>query len=332
MPIAQLTQLDHYILRRRLEDGGYYANFESTHPSSGEKVIVSAFSPRFVQTEGFRERFAECVQRSQRARSMHLAQCHGGGFDEKADTPYIVQEAIDGRTLAEVLQGGEVLGPGWVAERIAEAAEGLKALRAQGVLHRDIRPGSLRFARDGTLKVFNLGRAGLLPPNMFRVGLDDIVGDPRYLAPEAALGKAADLRSDLYSLAATAYHLLAGKPPFQGNSFDQLARQHASSQPEPLPELDRDIPATLWDIIRDCMAKDPAKRYTDYDTFLLDWKACMRASGLTGAKGAPGAASLMAASPGRADSGGPLAAGRFDRRSVRPAFARSTRRRRGRRL
>jgi len=290
--IASLTSLGKYFLAKRVGDHAYYSNYETTH--GGDRAIVSVFLHEFREEEGFADRFQDSIARLRDVSHPHVARVHDGGIDDVSGFPYVVVEAVPGPTMADLLSASAMPVLGDLATYVAQAGEGLKAMARVGLLHRDIRPGSLQLTKDGQIKLVNLGRAGLLPPHQYRLGEEIIVGSPLYIAPEIVDGRSADVRSDLYSLMATAYHIMAGKPMFQGKTLEEMLHLQKSQVPKDLPSIKPDFPGPLWDIMRDVLSKDPSARYSEYDTFLLDWNATARASGLKSGGGvvvAPGVGS-----------------------------------------
>ena len=176
--------------------------------------------------------------------------------------PYIVMEYVDGRTLRDLLRDDRRLLP----ERALEITDGvLRALaysHRNGIVHRDINPGNVMLTRTGEVKVmdFGIGRAvsdALATP----IQSTQVIGAVQYLSPEQARGERVDARSDLYSTGCLLYELLAGRPPFLGDSAVAIAYQHVRENPVPLSQLDPEIPAWADSIVLKAMAKDPAQRY-----------------------------------------------------------------------
>jgi serine/threonine-protein kinase len=141
---------------------------------------------------------------------------------------------------------------------VAQAAAGLQAAHAAGMIHRDIKPANLLLAPDGTVKITDFGIAhtiGSVPVT----ASGELVGTPGYLAPERAMGEQATPASDLYSLGMVAYECLAGAPPFRGTALE-VALAHRD---RPLPPLPPTVNAGVCALVMWLAAKDPARRLND---------------------------------------------------------------------
>ena len=169
----------------------------------------------------------------------------------------LVMELVDGAANAG----------SWAAEKswqqivvlLSQAATGLAAVHAAGVIHRDIKPDNLLVAGDGTVKIGDFGLARHQDATVMTVA-GTCMGTPAYMSPEVCAGDVAGAPADVYSLGATAYHLLTGHIPFQGSS--QVAMLHAHCY-NPVPDLAAeraDLPAELVGLIRQCLAKVPTER------------------------------------------------------------------------
>jgi serine/threonine protein kinase len=155
-----------------------------------------------------------------------------------------------------------------------QVASALRAAREHGVLHRDVKPGNILFNEDGIPKFvdFSLAKAPASNPEGSPVPeTDQIWGTPYYVAPEKLRGKPDDERSDIYSLGATLFHALAGRPPVDSPSTTDAATTHAADPPA--SSLTMDAPAAqprTIRIITHMLAQDPADRYGSYDEVIQD--------------------------------------------------------------
>jgi WD40 repeat protein/serine/threonine protein kinase len=149
-----------------------------------------------------------------------------------------------------------------VARWGVQVAEALHHAHSQGVVHRDIKPGNLMLDAQGNVHILDFGLARLQgDPGLTLTG--DLVGTLRYMSPEQALGRpeAVDHRTDIYSLGTTLYELLALRPAFQGADRQEVLRQIASEEPQPLRAVKRDTPADLETVVLKAMAKEVGDRY-----------------------------------------------------------------------
>jgi serine/threonine protein kinase len=184
---------------------------------------------------------------------------------------YLAMEYVSGTDLHRLLERRGPLPVAEACDYLRQAALGLQHAYEQGLVHRDIKPSNLMVARAadgvfGTLKILDLGLARLLPdrhPDQAALTHDGaFMGTPDFIAPEQASDpRAADIRSDLYSLGCTFYCMLTGQPPFQGATPLAKLVQHHLKEPPPVEALRPDVPPAVAAILRRLLAKPPADRY-----------------------------------------------------------------------
>ena len=189
---------------------------------------------------------------------------------------YIAAEFVDGFDLRD-LAAQRPLPPDLAIFIVLEAARGLQAAHAHGILHRDLKPSNILIAHEGQVKLTDFGMASFLE------GEDgaEVRGTPGYLAPELVQGAPPTKASDLFSLGATFYEILAGRAAFAGD--DTGALLDAVLHHDPLPRLERftDLPEAVRRICARLLAKDPAARYPDADALIDDFEAFRAAHGMT---------------------------------------------------
>jgi serine/threonine protein kinase len=184
-------------------------------------------------------------------------------IDTADDLHFLVMEYVDGVSLQELVARSGPIEPAAAANYVAQAACGLQHAHEAGWVHRDIKPANLLLDRTGTVKVLDLGLARLLADDTEPLtGATDALGTADYLAPEQASNShAADIRADVYSLGATLYFLLAGRPPFPEGTPAQKVLWHQTKRPQPIRDLRPDVPAGLAAVLDRMMPKDPVDRY-----------------------------------------------------------------------
>ena len=200
-------------------------------------------------------------------------------YDAGLDGPdaYVVMELLAGPSLAELLADRGPL-PVPVAVRYAmQAADALTAAHAIGIVHRDIKPGNLVLAADGTVKVVDFGIAALSFGTATFTGTATSLGTPAYLSPEQAAGHAAGPGSDLYSLGCVLFALLTGEPPFAGAHPVALAHQHLTAVPPSVRARRPEVPPQLDALLAALLAKNPADRPADAAT-VRNWLAAAEAT------------------------------------------------------
>ena len=205
-------------------------------------------------------------------------------FDSGEDGPnsYIVMELVKGHTLRQVLQSDAEISQDEAVEIVAEILEALEYSHAQGIIHRDIKPGNLMITDSGKVKVMDFGIARALDDiGATMTNTWNVVGTAQYLSPEQATGEYADARSDIYSVGCLMYELLVGRPPFVGDTPVSIAFQHVSA-PLPAPsDINPDIDPNLETIIQVALHKDPNDRYQDAGAMLEDLRRAIRGEQVT---------------------------------------------------
>lgn len=196
--------------------------------------------------------------------------------------PYIVMEYVEGKTLREIVGRGER----FALNRAVEIAEGiliaLQYSHKNGIIHRDIKPGNIMITDNGDVKVMDFGIArALADTGATMTSTWNIIGTAQYLSPEQATGTQADARSDLYSVGCLLYELLAGKPPFTGDTPVAIAYQHVSAPLIPITEIQESLDPALNAFFSIALAKDANERYQSANAMLKDLKKLIKGEGIT---------------------------------------------------
>jgi len=254
MGLAGNLLAGRYGLDRPIGAGGFSEVWRATDTVLARLVAVKLLHPGCAQQPEALARFRAEAQRA--AALWHQNIAHIYDYDEPADglQPFLVMELVDGPSLAGVLAGGP-LSAAWTMDIVAQAAAGLQAAHAAGLIHRDIKPGNLLLASSGTVKITDFGIShaiGSVPVTVTGV----VMGTAEYLAPERIAGAQAGPASDLYALGVVAYECLAGIPPFTGKPLD-VACAHRDRVVPPLPPS---VPVSVSALVMQLVAKDPAWR------------------------------------------------------------------------
>ena len=196
--------------------------------------------------------------------------------------PYIVMEYVEGKTLREIVNKGER----FALNRAVEIAEGiliaLQYSHKNGIIHRDIKPGNIMITDNGDVKVMDFGIArALADTGATMTSTWNIIGTAQYLSPEQATGTQADARSDLYSVGCLLYELLAGRPPFTGDTPVAIAYQHVSAPLVPITEIQESLDPALNAFFSIALAKDANERYQSANAMLKDLKKLIKGEGIT---------------------------------------------------
>jgi eukaryotic-like serine/threonine-protein kinase len=179
------------------------------------------------------------------------------GADEAAR--FIVMELIAGRSLEAILRDQGALDPDRAVRIATRVADALAAAHAAGIVHRDVKPGNVMVAADGSVKVLDFGIARAIDSTTL-TQTSSVVGTAAYMSPEQALGKPADERSDIYALGCVLYALLTGHPPFAGEGAAAILNQHANVAPRSLRAENNRVPPALDALVMQMLAKSPDER------------------------------------------------------------------------
>jgi serine/threonine-protein kinase len=258
---------ERYRVEARIGQGGMAEVFRGFDPVLNRTVAIKVLLPQFARDAGFVARFRREAQAAARLNQPNIVGVYDTGAD--GDRQYIVMEFVEGRTLAEFLAGGRRLTPMQSVEMTQKIASALGSAHTQGIVHRDIKPGNVMVTREGTVKVMDFGIARM-QTDITAPQTSSVIGTPTYLSPEQAQGHSVDARSDLYSLGCVLYELLAGRPPFTGDTPVAIAYKQVNETPVPPSTHNADIPPRLDAVVMKSLAKNPANRYQSAEEFSAD--------------------------------------------------------------
>ena len=246
-----------YVLDDQIGNGGYGEVWRATDTVLTRPVAVKLLHPRYTQRSEALARFRAEARHAGGVSHENIAQVFDYGEPADGQPPYLVMELVDGPSLETVLTGGP-LDDSRTMDIVAQAAAGLQAAHAAGMIHRDIKPGNLLLAPGGTVKITDFGIAHTIGSAPLTT-TGELIGTPGYLAPERAMGEQATPASDLYSLGMLAYECLAGTPPFRGTPLE-VALAHRD---RPLPPLPPSVAVGVATLVMRLAAKDPDRRPND---------------------------------------------------------------------
>ena len=292
-PSLPFQRLGHFRISARIGAGGMGDVYLGYDESLNRRVAIKVLPAELARDEDFVRRFRAEASAAAKISHPNIIPIHFIG--EEGGHHFFAMQYVDGPSLAERLKQRACLPVEEALRIVQQCLEGLGAAHAEGLVHRDVKPGNVLIERASGRAVlvdFGLVRSTGQGTRWTATGV--IMGTVDYIAPEQARGQAVDHRADLYALGVLFYELLAGRLPFQAESPTAMLFQHAYEEPFPLDEAAPDVPAPVLEIVACMMAKDPEARYAGCEQVLSDIEAFLAGRPIVGGSagvddGRPGA-------------------------------------------
>lgn len=281
-PISGMTLGGRYELTDRIAIGGMGEVWKARDTVLGRIIAIKILKEEYTGDPNFLRRF--------RAEAQHTALLNHPGvanvfdYGEEEGSGYLVMELVPGDPLSAILDREKVLSPDRTLSIIAQTARALSAAHAQGLVHRDVKPGNLLIDAKNRVKVTDFGIARLAD-QVPLTATGQVMGTAQYLAPEQATGQQATGASDIYSLGIIGYECLAGHRPFTGESQIAIALAQVNDDPPLLPDS---IPEPVRALIMSMLSKEPEDRPADADKLATAAEALRRQDTQTAINAVPG--------------------------------------------
>ncbi len=254
--------IGRYRLGTTLGSGGMAEVFRAEDTRLSRVVALKVLRPALAADTTFRARFESEARAAAALAHPNVVSIFDVG-EEEDGRPYIVMELVEGGNLAE-RAARQPLVTAEAAGLMQGVLSGLGAAHDAGLLHRDIKPGNILLTRDGTAKVADFGIAKALTESrgaLDLTGTSLVLGTPRYLAPERAMGQPATVQSDLWAAGVVLYELVAGQPPYPGSTAFELVAAAQSGQVATPPSSLTPADLAVLDVAIRAMDPDPAQRF-----------------------------------------------------------------------
>ena len=265
----EARQLGQYRLRHLIGSGGMGEVYLAEHQMMKRPCAIKVIRPGKANDPNALARFEREVRAMARLSHWNTVEVFDYGRTDDG-TFYYVMEYLPGLSLAELVDLYGPLAPERVVSLLEQTCDALGEAHAQGLVHRDIKPGNIFAAQRGGIydvaKLLDFGLAKPVLPDSDSSDLTlegSITGSPLYMSPEQASDNEPDARSDIYALGAVGYFLLTGRPPFNGDKPMKVLVAHIRDDVIPPSRHQPSIPADLEAIVMRCLAKDPRDRYQD---------------------------------------------------------------------
>ena len=264
-------KLLHYKLIRKLGEGGMGAVYLADDTELNRKVAVKVLPKKSGANAEFLNRFRREAEAAAALDHPNIAGAYATGSDQGYH--FYVMEYCEGETVDKILRRDRTLDPIRATDLVLQVARGLECAHGKGFVHRDIKPSNVLLMTNGVAKILDLGLTKNLAEGelAFRTVTGVALGTPHYISPEQAMGdRKLDGRADIYSLGASFYHFVTGRPPFEGPSAMEVMSQQVHAQVPNPQDLKDDIPESVVHVIRKMMAKKPDDRYRDCTHLISD--------------------------------------------------------------
>ncbi|HVJ86570.1 MAG TPA: serine/threonine-protein kinase [Caulifigura sp.] len=271
-PVVSGVALGPYVIEEEIGRGGMGAVFRA-HDSRLDRVVaLKVLGPDLSRDRSSVTRFQNEARAAARLDHESIARVHDVGHDH--GLYYIAFEFVPGCNLREVLfQNGGRLSVDEAVGYTLQIADALTHTAAVDVVHRDIKPSNIILTPSGRAKLvdWGLARQNSLDLSQDLTQTGTTLGTFDYISPEQAVDpRNVDVRSDIYSLGCTLFHMLTGEPPYPRGSMFQKVVNHHSPEPPDASARSADVPPELSDVVRKMMAADPAARYATADELVAD--------------------------------------------------------------
>ena len=255
-------KIGRYALLERIGKGGMGVVYRARDTQLDRVVALKMIVTELADEEETRERFIREARAAADLNHPNIIKIYD--FGEEAGRAYIVMELLSGRSVSELLENGKAMAFDRTMAVMRGVSAGLAFAHSRSIVHRDLKPGNLFQPDNGPVKILDFGLARIASSRLTRSGL--VFGTPDYMSPEQVRGKVVDHRSDIFSIGAVFYHLIAGRKPFAAGSLPLVMRKVLEEDPSPVTEA----PSAVARIISKALQKDPAARYQSMEQLRSD--------------------------------------------------------------
>ncbi len=269
-PAGELTgqKIAGYRILERIGRGGMGTVYKAEQVDLQRIVALKVLSEEHGAEKEFIELFVHEARAAARLNHPNIVQVYD--VKRQSHLYFFSMEYVPGGSVQEILAKDKKLPVPRAVRMMLDVARGIEYAHSKGIVHRDIKPDNLMIAEDGKVKLGDLGLARRVDEKIGPVEERSVIGTPHYIAPEQVLGRGADFRSDIYSLGATFYRMLAGSTPFAAPSIRDLVNKKVREDPIPLQQAHPEIPRSVSDLVQKMMSRDPAHRHQTASEVVAD--------------------------------------------------------------
>ena len=273
MSERHLTRIGKYEVECVIGEGSMGVVYRAIDPLINRRVAIKVMADAVAQDAGLRDRFLREAQAAGSLQHPNVVTIYD--FGEVDEHLFIAMEYVEGDDLADLIAKNVTIRPGDALDLIIGLLHGLAYAHKRGIIHRDIKPANVRVDSEGKARLMDFGVAHLASSELTSTGM--LLGTPAYMAPEQITGGAVTAETDLFSVGAVLYELLAGTRPFVGETLQSLMYSILNKTPEPLDKYVTKLPPGLNDVVMRALTKESSHRYHSALAMANDLSAILNA-------------------------------------------------------
>jgi len=262
--VATDTRIGRFRLLSTIGSGGFATVYLAEDVDLGRQVALKLLHPHLTTDNDFIRRFHEEARAAARLRHRNIVRIFDASETEDG-RPFLIMELLEGTLLSQIIQRRAPLSLTETASVITQLASALDYLHEHALIHRDLKPSNVMIDGSGLVTLMDFGVARSVLEQSHLTSTGQLFGTPSYMAPELASGGALGPATDIYSLGVVAYEMLAGRPPFQGNT-QRLLYSHIYEQPPPLGNVAEPVAAA----VQRALEKEPSRRFPTASEFAAE--------------------------------------------------------------
>jgi serine/threonine-protein kinase len=267
---------DKYRVVRQVGRGGMGIVFEAEHVELGKRVAIKLMLEKYAQDGEATARFHREARAASRIGNPHIIDVIDTGTTN--GRPFVVMELLNGQPLSAVIEMSGSIAPWRAIPIMRQVLRAVGAAHAKGIIHRDLKPDNIFIVNDDTqqdfVKLLDFGISKVVDPDeqvaftkLTTTGV--VMGTPLYMAPEQAMGHPIERFADIYACGVMLYEMLAGRPPFEGQTYAVLVAKLLTQDPPLLSAVKPGLPGALVAAVHKALEKEPVDRFQTAEQFLL---------------------------------------------------------------